>query len=495
LVRNLAAVISVGAVIMSVTNGVLNLGPLPVLINLAIPIFILAAVMRIQRTGRFTGAFLLMIVCIILILFPVAFFAIGGVAGPVPYYFLIGIAVTALMLQGLRFYLAVGLELVVFVGCMWFALAQPWSVVTLPMEQLERTAPICLLTIAVQIALVVHSIYRFYLRTALQLENSNERLREAAKNKDAFLAMAAHELKTPMAIMSTHAQEASRILASLPDPSPASRLVQRDVEIMMNQAESLSAMVTQLLDISRINEGRLTMSIKPIALAEVVQEALAECAPLCAQNGNLLRLARGGAHPTVLGDGARLERVLINLIANATRHTKGGEIILSVSTEGPFARITVEDTGEGMTSESLAAALAGDLPSAPSYAGVRAVRPLAAAEGQPGTLPDPAQVLAGDSPLPDAADPATAQSPTAASGSPGGGAGQAVGVSWPVPVAAGSRHGGLGLGLRIVRHTVEAHGGVFTLKSELGQGTKASFTIPLADQPPKPPTAWSEPVG
>jgi signal transduction histidine kinase len=59
----------------------------------------------------------------------------------------------------------------------------------------------------------------------------------------------------------------------------------------------------------------------------------------------------------------------------------------------------------------------------------------------------------------------------------------ALAVTLPVPVAAGSRHGGLGLGLRIVRHTVQAHGGEFTLESQLGQGTSASFTLPLAPDP------------
>jgi signal transduction histidine kinase len=53
-----------------------------------------------------------------------------------------------------------------------------------------------------------------------------------------------------------------------------------------------------------------------------------------------------------------------------------------------------------------------------------------------------------------------------------------------LPVATGSRHGGLGLGLRIVRHTVTGHGGEFTLVSELGRGTTASFTLPLAAPSP-----------
>ncbi|MDR1186252.1 MAG: HAMP domain-containing histidine kinase [Bifidobacteriaceae bacterium] len=455
LVRNLAVAITVGAVLMSIVNGFLSLAPAPVLVNLVIPLFVLLAVMIIRRTGTFTFPFLIIIVCIFLVIYPIAFFATGGLEGTMPYYYFIAVAVTALMLQGLRLYLALALEIVVFVGCMVFSINHPEAVASFDEVNLERSLPVCLLTIVIEIALVVHSVYRFYLRTALELESSNERLREAAKNKDAFLALIAHELKTPMAIMSSHAQESARILSKLPDRSPELDQVQLDVEIMMNQAESLSDMVTQLLDISRINDGRLVLSIRPLALSEVVQSTLAQCAPICAENGNQLRLARGGAHPQVKGDSARLGRVLVNLIANATRHTHNGTITLSVVKEDGFARVTVADTGEGISPEALEAVRKGEGTTVASYP-VAPTAPMSDAAG-PGSGPSarssPGQL---DDELADA-------------------------VSLPVPVAAGSRHGGLGLGLRIVRHIVEAHGGVFELESELGQGTRASFTLPLAN--------------
>ncbi|MDR2379555.1 MAG: hypothetical protein LBD70_09060 [Bifidobacteriaceae bacterium] len=446
LVRNLAAVVSVGAVVMSITNGLQMLGSAAVLVNLLIPVVILLAVVHIRQTGRFSGAFLTMTVLVFLIICPIAFFSTGGIDGAIPYYFFVAVTVTSLMFQGLRFYLAIGLEICVFVGCILFAVIHPEAVVELPEADLEATLPICMFTVIVQIALAVHSVYRFYLRAALDLESSNERLRQAAKNKDAFLAMIAHELKTPMAIMSTHAQEASRILGAQESLSPELSLARRDVEIMMAQAESLSAMVSQLLDLSRIADGRLVLSIRPIDLSEVVQSTLAQCAPICAQNGNELRLAPGGAHPRVLGDASRIERVLVNLIANATRHTQAGSITLSVTKQGPYAKITVEDTGEGMTPQAVTAALTGEGGATASYNRSAAPGP-----------PDAAQGLSS----PDAARPVQA-------------------VSLPVPVAAGSRHGGLGLGLRIVRHLVEAHGGAFTLESQPGQGTRASFTLPLA---------------
>ncbi|MDR1441399.1 MAG: HAMP domain-containing histidine kinase [Bifidobacteriaceae bacterium] len=435
LVRNLAVVMTVGSVTMSVVNGLLMLGPWAVLINLAIPVFILFAIMRIRRTGQFSGPFMVMIIGIFLVMFPVAFFAVGGIQGPVPYYFFIGVAITALMLQGLQLYLALALELSLFVGCMVFALTHPWAMPDLPPDRLAMSMPICMLTILIEIALVVHSVYRFYLRTALELESSNERLRDTAKNKDAFLALIAHELKTPMAIMSSHAQEALRALSAAPHLSPELSLVQRDAEIMMNQAESLSDMVTQLLDFSRINDGHMVLSLRPIALSEVVQSTMAECVPICAVNHNRLQMARGGAYPQVMGDAARLSRALVNLIANATRHTHNGAITISLTKEGTFARVAVEDTGEGMSPEAVAAAMSGDGATAASYAQVDDE-----SESESGTT-----------------------------------------VSLPVPVAAGSRHGGLGLGLRIVRHIVEAHGGAFSLESELGKGTRTTFTVPLAN--------------
>ncbi|MDR3107150.1 MAG: HAMP domain-containing histidine kinase [Bifidobacteriaceae bacterium] len=460
LVRNLAVVISVSCVLMSIVDGLLMLGPAPVLINLGIPVFVLAGILLIRRSGRFLGAFLFIIVGVFLTLLPFGFFIAGGPAGSFPYYFLIGVAVTALMLQGLRLYLALTLEIAAFVGCVQYGVDHPGSFLALPAEGLERSLPACLLLIAVEIALVVHSVYRFYLRTALELARCNGRLAQAARHKDAFLATAAHELKTPMAIMSSHAQEARRLLGGLGQPSDELVLARRDLETIMNQAESLSAMVSQLLDLSRADEGHLVLTLHPVALAEVLQTTLAECAPLCAENGNTLQLARGGAYPRVMADPARLGRVLINLIANATRHTRGGAITISVVRREAVACVSVEDTGEGMTSEALETVLRDD---------GSTVAPLDNGRLRPALDPEQrlaAALVGGDSGGRASRADSASQSAEL--------------VSPPIPTAGGSRHGGLGLGLRLVRHIVEAHGGEFTLASEPGKGTRASFTLPLA---------------
>jgi signal transduction histidine kinase len=411
-----------------------------------IPVAALASVLYIRTKRVFVGTFMTLIVVVFLLVFPVGYLATGGSAGVMPYYFLAAVALTALMVQGARFYIAIALELVLYGGCMLFSITHPKILVQLPEHAaVELSQPVGLICVAIVISVTVYSVSRLHLRVALELDRSNNLLKLSDQNKDAFFAMLSHELKTPVTVMSTHAQEAAQILANTDQPSPELELAHRDMDIIVRQGEVLSQMVTQLLDVTRINEGRLAFDRRPISLASVVQEAMADMAPLTAENGNVLRLKAGGAQPTVIGDPKRLNRALTNLISNASRHTTKGVITLAVSKEPGFARVTVEDTGEGISEAHLREIMSSS---------ARAAR----------RTPWPAPSRSGRASLPDAAlDGSTPGEPPI-----------------ELPTAAGSKHGGLGLGLRIVRYTIARHGGHFSLSSELGQGTTATFTVPLA---------------
>ncbi|MDR1118542.1 MAG: sensor histidine kinase, partial [Bifidobacteriaceae bacterium] len=530
MVRNLAGVVAVSCLVMSITNGALGLGPVAVLINLVIPVVVLVSVVYIQETGQLQGAYSTVVSLVCLVLFPIGFFATGGSYGVMPYYFLTGVALTSFMLHGWRFVLAAVAEVALFSGSMWVALARPeYLEPDLDHIGLQISQPVGFTCAAVVIALSVQLVYHHYVRATAQLNRSNQALIEAAHNKDAFLALLAHELKTPIAVMASHAQEVSRTLASVGHQSPELERVRGDMSTIMRQSASLSGMVTQLLDINRIDEGRLVFNMGRVPLAQVVQETLAECAHIFANRDNELRLAGGGAHPTVTGDRARINRVLLNLLSNASRHTQGGVITVHITKEEGFARVTIEDTGEGMTSEQIEHVLAvptvGSAVAAPeagpdtgSEAGPaaagnaaararrwlgRRLRRLRPARGAVSLTPDavppssspdlrPAWDVGGElrpesngSPI--AAVAASAAAREGADGAPPG----TVAHHAPrgvLPMPSGSRHGGLGLGLRIVRYTVDMHGGTFSLTSELGKGTVASFTVPLA--PPLPPPGF-----
>ncbi|MDR2252718.1 MAG: hypothetical protein LBD97_02475 [Bifidobacteriaceae bacterium] len=469
MIRGLAGVVAVCCLVMSIVNGALGLGPMPVILNLLIPVVVLLSVLYIEATDRFLGAYVVIIVAVFLVLLPLGFFTSGGGAGTVPYYFLTGVALTSFMLQGWWFVVAFTAELVVFTACLTVTLYHPEYLQPEPDHQgLEISQPIGLACAAVVIALSVQFVYHHYVQTAAQLNQSNAALLDAAHNKDAFLALLAHELKTPVAIMSSHAQEAARVLGALEYQTPDAIRVRADMATILRQSVSLSGMVTQLLDINRINDGRLVFKMARVSLAQVVQETLAECGQLLGDDGNQLRLASGGAHPTVIADAGRINRVLLNLISNASRHTHHGSITVTLSKDGAFARVSVADTGEGMTAAQIDRILT-----------TETVGGLGLYDGTIAqTLTRAGRRLA---PAHDADPPS--ESP---SHRPHGETEEDAGTRLSLPVASGSRHGGLGLGLRIVRHTVAAHGGEFEITSELGRGTTASFTIPLAPQASPP---------
>jgi signal transduction histidine kinase len=548
-IRSLAGVVAVCCLVMSTTNGALSLGPIPVVINLIIPIIVLIAVVYIESTLRFQGPYFGLIVLVFLVLFPVGFFTSGGAQGVMPYYFLTGMALTSFMMQGWRFAAVILLEFAVFSYCLWLALFNPASVTPAPDHRgLEIAQPIGFMCAAVVISLSVQVVYYHYVRTADQLNRSNQALRDAARNKDAFLALVAHELKTPVAIMSSHAQEAARVLDAIPYRGGEFDRVRNDMATILRQSTSLSGMVTQLLDINRINEGRLALNISRISLTQVVQNTLAECALLFGSSGNQLRLAPGGAHPVVMGDPNRLNRALLNLISNAARHTENGTITIAITKEEGFARVSVTDNGEGMTQaqiENIFRAAPGSptppydaAASSPStttpHAGLElGVGPGGTGAGagvgaEPngsgadaggigagagaGAAAGPNGIGAGAGAGPAGIGAGAGVGPAGIGAGAGAGAGVGAGAGpsgigagagpngigagaglgqdgpgpgpegehHPLPIAVGSRHGGLGLGLRIVRHTVATHGGQFEIVSELGRGTTTSFTIPLA---------------
>jgi signal transduction histidine kinase len=407
------------------------------------------------------------------------------------------------MMHGWRFVVAISLEMVLFLGSMWLGALQPERLNPMPDHVgLEVSQPVGFTCAALIIGLAVQLVYHHYVRTAVALNRSNEALREAARNKDAFMALIAHELKTPVAIMANHAQEAARMLATVDHQSGELDRAKKDMETILRQSASLAGMVTQLLDISRINDGRLNMNITRVQLSEVVQETMAECAHLFARTGNVLRLAPGGAHPTVTGDRARINRALLNLLSNASRHTQNGTVTISLAKEDGFARVTVRDTGEGMSAEQIQQVLAaaavgtGDEFRIPSPV-ARTLRRLPGARRR-SAAPSPDGRERGrkrgrgrpaEASKAGPATPAEAPVPAAGAAAAPEGAATATTRTTPddgrFPVATGSDHGGLGLGLRIVQHTITAQGGTFALASEPGEGTTASFTLPLA--PPLPP--------
>lgn len=176
---------------------------------------------------------------------------------------------------------------------------------------------------------------------------AEEAVHAAARRKDEFLATMAHELRNPLAPLSN----AIEILRRLGDSDPALR--QRAMDIMGRQLRQLVRLIDDLLDVSRINTGKLMLRTESIDLVRVLQGALEVATPLLDKRHQHLQVHLPTGPVYVDADATRLGQVFGNLLNNAAKYTdEGGHVTLSMSaqSEGGVA-VSVADDGIGIAPE------------------------------------------------------------------------------------------------------------------------------------------------
>ena len=175
----------------------------------------------------------------------------------------------------------------------------------------------------------------------------SDRLKEADRRKDEFLALLAHELRNPLAPV-RNAVEIMRF-KELADPELAWC---RDV--IERQTNQLARLVDDLLDVSRITLGKIRLRLESICLKDVVSGAVETSRPIIDARRHQLRTTVPDAPVRVHGDLARLTQVVANLLNNAARYqAEGGQITLTVAKAGSDAVISVADSGVGLAPEHM----------------------------------------------------------------------------------------------------------------------------------------------
>ena len=165
--------------------------------------------------------------------------------------------------------------------------------------------------------------------------------------KDHFLATLSHELRTPLNAMLGWTQ-LLRSRGSDPD------IAERAVETIDRNIRHQTRLIEDLLDIYGVGTGKISLDVKPMRLAPIVESVLEIFAPAAKDKGVELGDAIDDDVPEVAGDSHRLQQVLRNLVSNALKFTpKRGRITVSLRQVGSFARMEVTDSGEGIDSAFL----------------------------------------------------------------------------------------------------------------------------------------------
>ncbi|MGA2550277.1 MAG: ATP-binding protein [Burkholderiaceae bacterium] len=179
-----------------------------------------------------------------------------------------------------------------------------------------------------------------------ELQQSEERLREADRRKDEFLAILAHELRNPLAPI----RNAVSLLATLDKREQLDKLS----NMLDRQVSHMVRLVDDLLEVSRISRGQIALREEIVNIRSVLDAAVESSRPLIEQARHRLTVEEPQGSLWVRGDAVRLSQVFVNLLNNAARYTDpGGEIALSFAEEEGEVVIQVEDTGTGISEEQL----------------------------------------------------------------------------------------------------------------------------------------------
>ncbi|MDC3962114.1 response regulator [Polyangium jinanense] len=228
-------------------------------------------------------------------------------------------------------------------------------------------------------------------------------LERTGRLKDEFLALLSHELRTPLTAILGWSQ-------LLLTRGPSDEIQRRGLGTIERNARTQAKLIDDLLDMSRIISGRLSLEMEVVDLAEMLETMLVSAEPAAKTKGIRLELNIASAGELVMGDPNRLQQIVWNLLSNSMKFTpQGGQVKVSLRREGSYAHLAVSDTGIGI---------------------------------DPNFLPYVFEQFRQE-------DASTTR-----------------------------EHGGLGLGLSIVQHLVELHGGTVEAQSA-GKDQGASFTVRL----------------
>jgi len=189
-------------------------------------------------------------------------------------------------------------------------------------------------------------------RAAAAMENARlyEAVQEANKAKSKFVSVVTHELRIPMTSIKGYTD-----LLRQGAVGPINDMQKNFLGVIRNNVERMSALVSDLSDISHLETGRLKLNSTFLNLADQIQEIAATLTPRFQDKQQTLDIEAAGDLPKVFADPNRLAQVLTNLISNANKYTpNAGKVWVGARTEGDMVRVEVKDTGIGISEEDQA---------------------------------------------------------------------------------------------------------------------------------------------
>jgi signal transduction histidine kinase/HAMP domain-containing protein len=193
--------------------------------------------------------------------------------------------------------------------------------------------------LAAHSALAIHNARLFR-----EIEEKGRQLEIAGKHKSEFLANMSHELRTPLnAILGYTQLILDKIYGDVPEK------IREVLERLEKNGVHLLGLINNVLDLSKIEAGRLSLSLNDYSIEEVVQTVFTAVESLAAEKNLALKVTVPRSLTAGRGDGQRIAQVLLNLVGNAIKFTEEGEVRVDVTTSNGNFLVSVSDTGPGLS--------------------------------------------------------------------------------------------------------------------------------------------------
>jgi len=302
-----------------------------------------------RRTGRYQLCYLITIVAIFLVLFPIMFFSAGGYHSGMPSFFVFAVSFTILMLEGKRAIVMSALEIFLYLAICMIAFRYPQLVNAWDTEpDLLADVMVGFVSVSAVLGTMLYLHFKLYNEQQKRLDEQNHILDRASRAKTEFLSNTSHEMRTPLTVISVNIQTVAEILEDMDEAV-------KDGEA----AELLQSAQQEIMRLARMVGGTLTLA----AMSENTDKQAVDFSTLLRSStemftlhlqkrGNTLisKIAEG---LTVFGNADLLAQVVANLLQNAGAYTQQGEITLKAKKAGHEILITVTDTGAGISAELL----------------------------------------------------------------------------------------------------------------------------------------------
>lgn len=310
---------------------------------------LLSAVMLVYstKTGNYRPCYIITVIFVFILLFPMMFFTAGGYNSGMPCFFVFAVVFTLFMLDGKAGIICAAAEIVIYVSCCGAAYRFPQLVTPFPDEKgvvSDVITGICVASSALGAAMF------------FQIKMYNEAVEEARRSNKAkgiFLANMSHEIRTPINVILGMNELITR--------SSDHQEVLEYTSKIQSAGDMLLSIINNILDVTQIESGKIMTSVKPYRTDSLVSELASIGSELCGKKGLVFTADISPNMMSMLeGDKNQLKQIVTNFLSNAAKYTLFGSVTLSAETsvqndnnETAILKITVSDTGIGIPDKEL----------------------------------------------------------------------------------------------------------------------------------------------